>query len=409
VSDHVAFTDQPAVRWGAATDVGLVRMGNEDAFVAEPMVFGVADGMGGHQAGEVASDIATRIIRERLGTGASNVGVVVASVVEANASIYQAAHASVDHQGMGTTLTALVVMRADESNVARFALINVGDSRTYLLRNGELHRATVDHSYVQELVNTGHISEDEARTHPRRNIVTRALGIEPTVRVDTWLVPMVHGDRFILCSDGLVDEVHDDDIATIALAAKVPQVAAEQLVAKAKANGGRDNVTVVVVDVLQGVEPTAADAELESEPGWPGSESAGTMIDADANSVLSATGLMAAPGTFPPPVAHIVGPGEPDASNHWGTKRFLKWLGGAAAIVIVASLVAVVVYNTVHDDEAPAPATTVVAEPATAPETSPETSTTSSSSSTASTSSPDTTSPDTTSVATGVGTSTSGP
>ena len=117
---------------------------------------------------------------------------------------------------MGTTLTALVVMRADETNVARFALVNVGDSRTYLLRNGELHRATVDHSYVQELVNTGHISEDEARTHPRRNIVTRALGIEPTVRVDTWLVPMVHGDRFILCSDGLVDEVHDDDIAAIA-------------------------------------------------------------------------------------------------------------------------------------------------------------------------------------------------
>ena len=216
MSDHVAFTDQPAVRWGAATDVGLVRAGNEDAFVSEPMVFGVADGMGGHQAGEVASEIAARIIRDRLGTGATNVGVVVASVVEANASIYQAAHASADHQGMGTTLTALVVMRADESNVARFALVNVGDSRTYLLRNGELHRATVDHSYVQELVNTGHISEDEARTHPRRNIVTRALGIEPTVRVDTWLVPMVHGDRFILCSDGLVDEVHDDDIAEIA-------------------------------------------------------------------------------------------------------------------------------------------------------------------------------------------------
>ncbi len=149
---------------------------------------------------------------------------VVASVVEANASIYQAAHASVDQHGMGTTLTALVVLRADEANVARFALVNVGDSRTYLLRNGVLHRATVDHSYVQELVNTGHISEDEARTHPRRNIVTRALGIEPTVRVDTWLVPMVHGDRFILCSDGLVDEVHDDDIATIALAATDPQV-----------------------------------------------------------------------------------------------------------------------------------------------------------------------------------------
>src|SRR4029078_10889394 len=132
---------------------------NEDAFVVEPMVFGVADGMGGHQAGEVASAIAARIMRDRLGTGASNSGGVVASVVEANAAIYQEAHASVDHHGMGTTLTALVVLRADETNISRCALVNVGDSRTYLLRNGDLHRATVDHSYVQELVNTGHITE----------------------------------------------------------------------------------------------------------------------------------------------------------------------------------------------------------------------------------------------------------
>src|SRR4051794_27361955 len=289
MTDHIAFTDQPAVRWGAATHVGLVRLGNEDAFVVEPMVFGVADGMGGHQAGEVASEIAARIMRDRLRTGASNVGVVVASVVEANAAIYQEAHASVDHHGMGTTLTALVVLRADESNVARFALVNVGDSRTYLLRNGELHRATVDHSYVQELVNTGHISEDEARSHPRRNIVTRALGIEPTVRVDTWFGPMVQGDGFILCSDGLVDEVHDDDIAEIALAAETPQEAADQLVAKANANGGRDNVTVVVVDVLQGVDPTAEQAVLESEPGWPGSHATRTTIDPDVNNVGAPT------------------------------------------------------------------------------------------------------------------------
>jgi serine/threonine protein phosphatase PrpC len=400
VTDHVAFTDQPAVRWGAATDLGLVRAGNEDAFVAEPMVFGVADGMGGHQAGEVASEIAARIIRDRLGTGASNVGVVVASVVEANASIYQAAHASADHQGMGTTLTALVVMRADESNVARFALVNVGDSRTYLLRNGELHRATVDHSYVQELVNTGHISEDEARTHPRRNIVTRALGIEPTVRVDTWLVPMVHGDRFILCSDGLVDEVHDHEIAAIAIAAPDPQVAADQLVAKANANGGRDNVTVVVVDVLQGVEPTAADAELESEPGWPGSESAGTMIDADANSVLSAAGVLAGTGVPPHPVVHVTGADESAVATSWGTRRFLQLLGAAAILTVVVTLVAVIVHNS-GADPAPTPTTVAVTEPATTPDTaSASTSSTSSTSSTTSTSGPGTT---------GAGTSTSGP
>jgi protein phosphatase len=399
VSDHVAFTDQPAVRWGAATDVGQVRAGNEDAFVAEPMVFGVADGMGGHQAGEVASDIAARIIRDRLGTGATNVGVVVASVVEANASIFQAAHASADHQGMGTTLTALVVLRADESNVARFALINVGDSRTYLLRNGELHRATLDHSYVQELVNTGHISEDEARAHPRRNIVTRALGIEPTVRVDTWLVPMVHGDRFILCSDGLVDEVHDDDIASIALAAADPQVAAEQLVAKANANGGRDNITVVVVDVLQGVEPTAEDAGLEPEPGWPGSDSAGTMIDADANSVMSAAGIIANPGVQVPPIVHVAGTDEPHKPGHWGTRRFLKLIGAAAVLTIIVTLIAVAVHNSSDSGETPAPSTSTVA--VTEPATTPATSTTSST--------PSTTTTTSTSTTTIVGTSTSGP
>ena len=384
MTDHVAFTDQPAVRWGAATHVGLVRAGNEDAYVSEPMVFGVADGMGGHQAGEVASEIAARIIRDRLGTGASNVGVVVASVVEANASIYQAAHASVDHQGMGTTLTALVVMRADETNVARFALVNVGDSRTYLLRNGELHRATIDHSYVQELVNTGHISEDEARTHPRRNIVTRALGIEPTVRVDTWLVPMVHGDRFILCSDGLVDEVPDHDIAAIAIAAADPQAAAEQLVAKANANGGRDNTTVVVVDVLQGVEPTAADAEMESEPGWPGSDSAGTMIDADANSVLSAAGVLAGAGGLLPPILQVTSPGDTGTPTRWGTRFFVKLLGAAALLTVVVTLIAVAVHNSNKANPSPTPTTTAITELDTvAPSTS--SSTTSTSSTTSST------------------------
>ena len=398
MSDHVAFTDQPAVRWGAATHVGLVRAGNEDAFVSEPMVFGVADGMGGHQAGEVASDIAATIIRARLGTGASNVGVVIASVVEANASIYQAAHASVDHQGMGTTLTALVVMRADETNVARFALVNVGDSRTYLLRNGELHRATVDHSYVQELVNTGHISEDEARTHPRRNIVTRALGIEPTVRVDTWLVPMVHGDRFILCSDGLVDEVHDDDILAIAADIADPQLCAEQLIIKANANGGRDNTTVVVVDVLQGVEPTAADAELESEPGWDGSESTNTMIDADANSASTA-GVIVGQGTPVPPIVIMGGTEvQPAAPSRWGTGRFLKMLGAATVVVIVAALIAALIYNSVHDD-APAP-TVPVTEPSTTPDTAAPVTTTTSPVTSVAISSP---------TPTIVGTSTSGP
>jgi protein phosphatase len=306
-------------------------------------------------------------MRDRLGTGATNVGVVVASVVEANAAIYQEAHASVDHHGMGTTLTALVVLRADETNISRFALVNVGDSRTYLLRNGELHRATVDHSYVQELVNTGHITEDEARSHPRRNIVTRALGIEPTVRVDTWLVPMVHGDRFILCSDGLVDEVHDDEIAAIALGADTPQAAADQLVAKANANGGRDNVTVVVVDVLQGVDPTAEQVELESEPGWPDSEATGTMIDADASSAVSAPGVIVTETgeVVPPVIVQKVDPASTSGkSSGWGVRRFLKLVAAAAALTLIIVFIAVAVHNGNNSD--PSPTTVVTTESDTA-------------------------------------------
>ena len=159
-------------------------------------------------------------------------------------------------------------------------------------------------------------------------------------------MPMVHGDRFILCSDGLVDEVHDDDIADFAVSIRDPQLCAERLIAKANASGGRDNITVVVVDVLQGVEPTAAAADIESEPGWPDSESTSTMIDADANSV-PAVGIIAAHGTPVPPVVVVGGPGEPAAaSSGWGTRRYLKWLG--AAMSGSSPLIAALVYNNVR-------------------------------------------------------------
>ena len=133
-------------------------------------------------------------------------------------------------------------------------LANVGDSRTYLFRHGRLRRVTIDHSYVQELVSTGHITEAEARDHPRRNIITRALGIEPDVRVDWWTLPLIRGDRFVLCSDGLVDEVDDDDISTTLIAESDPQMAADRLVQQANEAGGRDNITVIVLDVIDGDE-----------------------------------------------------------------------------------------------------------------------------------------------------------
>lgn len=252
----------PVLAWGAATHPGRVRAENEDNFVAEPMVFGVADGMGGHQAGEVASEIAATTLRDRLRSGAASVDLVVAAVVEANAAIFQGAHTNPDQRGMGTTLTAVAAMPGPDGGPGRLVVANVGDSRTYVYRSGRLRRVTVDHSYVQELVSTGHITEAEARSHPRRNIVTRALGIEPTVKVDTWVHGLVKGDRYVLCSDGLVDEVEDDEIAAILTANAQPQEAAEALVAAANASGGRDNVTVVVIDVLDGEDPTTATAEL---------------------------------------------------------------------------------------------------------------------------------------------------
>ncbi len=190
---------------------------------------------------------------------------------------------------MGTTLTAWSSSpprrRGSDPEAAkeRLVLINVGDSRTYLLRHDRLRRVTVDHSYVQELVTTGHITDDEARTHPRRNIITRALGIEPDVRVDAWTLPIVRGDRFVLCSDGLVDEVHDDEIHQILSTITDPQLAADELVAAANRNGGRDNISVVVVDVLEGDEPPAPDEELDIEPVWRREDATATWALDDAN------------------------------------------------------------------------------------------------------------------------------
>nr|NKB42356.1 SpoIIE family protein phosphatase [Ilumatobacter sp.] len=147
-------------------------------------------------------------------------------------------------------------------------LANVGDSRTYLLRHGRLRRVTIDHSYVQELVSSGYITDDEARTHPRRNIITRALGIEPDVKVDWWTLPLVRGDRFLLCSDGLVDEVADPDIVATLLEHDDPQKAADLLIAQANDAGGRDNVTVIVLDVLAGDDPPDPTQEIDFTPTW---------------------------------------------------------------------------------------------------------------------------------------------
>lgn len=236
-------------RGWAATDVGRIRDGNEDSFVCIDGLYFVADGMGGHSAGEVASDIAVRTLERIYGAspeGLNHPDIVEAAVEMANMAIFSESMADSAKTGMGTTLTGLVV---SDAAAHRVIVANVGDSRTYLWRHGELRQVTKDHSHVQNLVDRGAITRAEARVHYQRNIVLRAMGIEPTIEVDTFEVEVEIGDRFVVCSDGLVDEADDTEIENEIRAAADGAECAERLVALANRNGGRDNITVVVVDV----------------------------------------------------------------------------------------------------------------------------------------------------------------
>ena len=255
------------IRWGALSDTGVLRVQNEDSMLAQEGLFVVADGMGGHNAGEVASAMATNMLKSAHANGIADAKELGDLIKEINVQIFQSAAAKTEQSGMGTTLTALTITPSDqtlgENSVATATVANIGDSRTYLLRNGEFRQVSVDHSYVQELVSDGLITREEARTHARRNIVTRALGIEPVVGVDTWTLPLIAGDRYVLCSDGLVDEVTDADITTCLKRITDPQKTADELVSMANTNGGRDNITVIVVDVL--VESDKPETKLETK------------------------------------------------------------------------------------------------------------------------------------------------
>jgi PPM family protein phosphatase len=257
------------LRWGAATHEGQLRTQNEDNHHVGEGLFVVADGMGGHLAGEIASQMAVTRLDQRLPAGQlGSRDDLVQAINEANVEIYNASVQNADQAGMGTTITAIAVVD-DPLDGEVLAVANVGDSRGYVLRHGRLRQVTVDHSFVQELVAEGAITAAEARHHPRRNIVTRALGIEPYVRVDTWTMPIIRGDRFLLCSDGLVDEVADDVIqAILATHRDDPAVAAQALVDAANASGGRDNITAVVIDVLDGDDPPDPTEEFDVIPVW---------------------------------------------------------------------------------------------------------------------------------------------
>jgi serine/threonine protein phosphatase PrpC len=242
---------------GATTHSGQVRKENEDALLVEGRLYVVADGMGGHNAGEVASAMAIKSLQAAAG-GITDEASLNAALDKANEVIYEESMTNHVHHGMGTTIAALVM--TDDSVVVG----NIGDARIYRWHEGNLSRITKDHSYVQELVDEGIISLEEARVHPRRNIVTRALGIDGEVEASTSTLPITMGARYMLCSDGLVDEVTDAEIAAILNRHSDAQQAADALVAAANAAGGRDNVTVIVVDVADTADTSGEDGLSEA-------------------------------------------------------------------------------------------------------------------------------------------------
>jgi protein phosphatase len=234
-----------AVYAGVATDVGRVREHNEDSVFARGSVFLVADGMGGHAAGEVASGITARTLGELAEREDLRVADIHAQVAEANARILGQAAQHPELTGMATTLTGVAVVIDGGSR--HWAVFNLGDSRVYRFFAGVLTQVTVDHSEVQELVDAGYLTPAEAKVHPLRNTVTRSLGREPLPHVDTWVFPPHPGEQFVICSDGLTNEVTDEQILAVLAAGTDPQSAAQALVERAVEHGGRDNVSVIVL------------------------------------------------------------------------------------------------------------------------------------------------------------------
>ncbi|WP_258359460.1 Stp1/IreP family PP2C-type Ser/Thr phosphatase [Moorella sulfitireducens (nom. illeg.)] len=232
------------MRAEALSHTGLVRPGNEDCFISDVDrgLFAVADGMGGHQAGEVASHLALRALQERLfdGTAGEPLSRLLAAAEFANQTVYRCSLASKERAGMGTTMTAVWIVGS------KGFLVHIGDSRAYLLRGGQLQVLTNDHSYVGELVRSGGLTTEEARVHPQRNILTRALGTDGTAAIDSREIEMKRGDRLLLCTDGLYEVIPDQELANIMNRHRELAEAARELLRLALERGGPDNVTVVL-------------------------------------------------------------------------------------------------------------------------------------------------------------------
>ncbi len=278
---------------GTASDRGKVRPRNEDVALVDPPLYAVADGMGGHAGGSEAAHLAIQILKGAFEREPSTAGLMRA-VGDANYAVWQAGTLDSELAGMGTTLVALARVRSPEnttpagtppppatpagtrttppnatpaeSSAEALVAVNVGDSRLYRYHDGYMVQISQDHSVVEELVRRGELTKVQAELHPRRHMLTRVLGMAPEIPLDAWEIPLVPGDRFVLCSDGLSNELSDDTIAAILESDLDAQATAGELVGLAKDHGGNDNITVVVVDIRdRDPEPEQADGER----GWP--------------------------------------------------------------------------------------------------------------------------------------------
>jgi len=258
---------------GAATHAGKVRPTNQDHLLANDPMFVVADGMGGHRGGETAS----AIVADALAAAATvaTVDDLIEEVQKANSQIVGRGELERELRGMGTTVTVLIDLHGPGPD--RLGVANVGDSRLYRVTDGVLCQHTTDHSLVESLVRDGRLTRAEAAVHPQRNIITRALGIDERVLVDAWELVPVKGDRYLLCSDGLFNEVDEDEICGVLTSFGPAQEAADELVDRAVGAGGRDNISVVVVDIV--------DAEIGDAP--PSDRVTATYLALDHNAPIA--------------------------------------------------------------------------------------------------------------------------
>jgi serine/threonine protein phosphatase PrpC len=311
--------------FAAATDVGRMRKNNEDSYLSSQPVAAVADGMGGHSAGEVASAIAIEELAALRNRGpweheTAATDDLKQAILQANRRIREMAARDRRLNGMGTTLVALL----EDGDMVHVA--NVGDSRGYLLRQGELSQVTVDHSLVQELVDEGRLSPEDAERHPQRSVITRALGIDPEVEFDLFTYKLQVGDRLLLCSDGLSDVVEPARIRKVLLRVPNAQRAARELITVANEQGGPDNITVIVVDAVDESAPVSDD----------GGDTTGDLATGSTGAMPAVAGDGAATGRRGGRAARAAK--DRSLAMHRRLQRFL--VAGIVVLVVAALFVA---------------------------------------------------------------------